>query len=166
MKTVDPVLKEIASIFNDNKKELYLVGGAVRDMLMNKKIHDWDLATNALPDEVISIMKRAGSKVIPTGIKHGTVTVLYKKNSAEVTTFRAESDYSDGRRPDKIHFAATIEEDLCRRDFTMNAIALRLPGGNLIDPFGGQKDIKAKIIRCVGMPTKGLTRTDCARCVL
>ena len=155
MKAIDPVLKEIASIFTRNGKEIYLVGGAVRDMIRHpfrrgKNVHDWDLATNALPEEVTAIVRKAGGKVIPTGIKHGTVTVLYKDESCEVTTFRTESDYSDGRRPDKVEYTGKIEEDLSRRDFTMNAIALRLPDGKLIDPFGGKKDIKAKIIRCVG----------------
>jgi putative nucleotidyltransferase with HDIG domain len=149
-KTIHPVLKDIASIFTSNGKEIYLVGGAVRDMLRGEKIHDWDLATNALPEEVTNILRRAGGKVIPTGIKHGTVTALYKNHSAEITTFRTESGYSDGRRPDEIHFAADIEEDLSRRDFTMNAIALRLPKGEIIDPFNGEADIKARIIRCVG----------------
>ena len=148
--SIDPILKEIASIFNANKKEIYLVGGAVRDMLRGEKIHDWDLATNAVPEEVTAIAKNAGGKVVPTGIKHGTVTVFYKKHSAEITTFRTESDYSDGRRPDQINYAATIEEDLSRRDFTINAIALRLPKGEIIDPFGGKADIKAGVIRCVG----------------
>ena len=151
-KNIDPVLKEIASMFTVNQREIYLVGGAVRDMHMGKKIHDWDLATNALPEEVMTIVRRSGGKVIPTGIKHGTVTVLYKNNSAEVTTFRTESDYSDGRRPDNVSYAATIEEDLSRRDFTMNAIAMRLPDGKIADPFGGAKDIKKELIRCVGEP--------------
>ncbi|MDR2942674.1 MAG: HD domain-containing protein [Treponema sp.] len=149
-KAIDTVLKEISAIFNNNGKQIYLVGGAVRDMLMGKKVHDWDLATDALPEEVTAIVKSAKGKVIPTGIKHGTVTVLYKKNSIEVTTFRLESGYSDGRRPDKVQFSTEIEEDLSRRDFCMNAIALRLPSGEVVDPFGGEKDIKAKIIRCVG----------------
>jgi len=153
-KNIDPVLKEIASIFNNAGKEIYLVGGAVRDMLRGQKIHDWDLATNAAPEEVTAIMRNKKGKVIPTGIKHGTVTVLYKENSAEVTTFRTESNYSDGRRPDKVSYAATIEEDLSRRDFTMNAIALRLPSGEVVDPFNGAKDIKAELIRCVGDASK------------
>jgi putative nucleotidyltransferase with HDIG domain len=147
---IPPLLKEIASIFNGSGKQVYLVGGAVRDMLMGKKNHDWDLAANALPEEVTEIVRRAKGKVIPTGIKHGTVTVLYKGHSAEVTTFRTESGYSDGRRPDSVEFASNIEDDLSRRDFTMNAIAMRLPKGEITDPFGGKKDIKAKIIRCVG----------------
>ncbi|GBU27429.1 hypothetical protein R84B8_00959 [Treponema sp. R8-4-B8] len=150
IKTIHPVLKEIAAIFNNNGKQAYLVGGAVRDMIRGKDIHDWDLATDALPQEVIDFVRRAGGKVIPTGIKHGTVTVLYKNQSAEVTTFRTESDYSDGRRPDKVKFSTNIEEDLSRRDFTMNAIALRLPDGEIVDPFNGADDIKAGIIRCVG----------------
>ena len=147
---VDPALKEIASLFINNDKEIYLVGGAVRDMLMGKNIHDWDLATNALPDEVSGIIKRAGGKVVPTGVKHGTVTAFYKNNSAEITTFRLESGYSDGRRPDQVNYTSNVEEDLSRRDFTMNAIALRLPEGETVDPFGGAKDIKAGVIRCVG----------------
>jgi putative nucleotidyltransferase with HDIG domain len=150
IKTIHPILKEISSIFNSNGKELYLVGGAVRDMLRGQKIHDWDLATDAFPEEVTNIIKRAGGKVVPTGIKHGTVTVFYKNQSAEITTFRIETGYSDGRRPDQVHYAAKIEEDLSRRDFTMNAIALRLPSGETVDPFGGAADIKAGIIRCVG----------------
>ena len=150
IKTIHPVLKKIASIFNNNGKQAYLVGGAVRDMIRGKDIHDWDLATDALPQEVAGFVRRAGGKVIPTGIKHGTVTVLYKKHSAEVTTFRTESDYSDGRRPDNVRFSNDINEDLSRRDFTMNAIALRLPDGEIVDPFNGADDIKAGIIRCVG----------------
>jgi len=149
-KAIDPVLKELAAIFNNNGKQVYLVGGAVRDMLMGKKIHDWDLATDALPEEVTAFVKGAKGKVIPTGLKHGTVTVLFKNHSIEVTTFRLESGYSDGRRPDTVQFSANIEEDLSRRDFCMNAIALRLPSGEVVDPFGGEKDIKEKIIRCVG----------------
>jgi len=150
IKSIDHTLKDIAAIFNNSGKEIYLVGGAVRDMLRGEKIHDWDLATDATPDEVTAIVRKNGGKVIPTGIKHGTVTVLYNNKSAEVTTFRTEADYSDGRRPDKVSYAATITEDLSRRDFTMNAIALRLPSGEIVDPFNGAKDIKAEIIRCVG----------------
>jgi len=150
IKTIHPVLKEIASIFSNNRKQVYLVGGAVRDMIRGKDIHDWDLATDALPQEVIDFVRRAGGKVIPTGIKHGTVTVFYRKHSAEVTTFRTESNYTDGRRPDKVQFSTDIKEDLSRRDFTMNAIALRLPDGEIVDPFNGAADIKAGIIRCVG----------------
>jgi len=141
-----PILKEVASVFNAAGKEVYLVGGAVRDLLLGRDSTDWDLATNARPEEVMRLFKR----VIPTGIKHGTVTIRHKGVSIEVTTFRTESDYSDGRRPDEVHYAATIEEDLSRRDFTMNAVAVKLPEGALIDPFNGQGDMHRKLIRCVG----------------
>ncbi|MCL2478951.1 MAG: CCA tRNA nucleotidyltransferase, partial [Treponema sp.] len=153
---IHPVLKEIASLFTEKDREVCLVGGAVRDMLRGKKAQDWDLATNAPPEEVTEIFKKAKpqGKVIPTGIKHGTVTVLYRGYSIEITTYRTETDYSDGRRPDRVNYAATIEEDLSRRDFTMNAVALRLPKGEKIDPFGGAADIKAGIIRCVGDPSE------------
>jgi tRNA nucleotidyltransferase/poly(A) polymerase len=143
---VHPLLKEIASVFASAGKEAYLVGGAVRDVLLGREATDWDLATDATPQEVIALFK----KVIPTGIRHGTVTVRYKGESIEVTTFRTESGYSDGRRPDKVEYAAAIEEDLSRRDFTMNAAAVKLPEGTIADPFGGKGDIKKKLIRCVG----------------
>ncbi|MDR2517452.1 MAG: HD domain-containing protein [Spirochaetaceae bacterium] len=149
---IHPVLTEIAALFAARGKEIYLVGGAVRDMLRGGAAQDWDLATNALPEAVSAIFREAvpRGKVIPTGIKHGTVTALYRNHQMEITTFRTESAYSDGRRPDTVRYAATITEDLSRRDFTMNAIALRLPGGETVDPFGGAADIKAGIIRCVG----------------
>ena len=137
-----------------------LVGGAVRDMLRGAKPKDWDLATDAPPGEVAEIFggARPKAKVIPTGIKHGTVTVLYKGRGIEVTTYRTESGYGDGRRPDRVDYAATIEEDLSRRDFTMNAVALRLvPGGirgKKVDPFGGEADVRAGVIRCVGDPAE------------
>ncbi|MDR0316696.1 MAG: HD domain-containing protein [Treponema sp.] len=150
--TLHPILKEIASLFKTKNRQVYLVGGAVRDMFRGKKAQDWDLATDASPEEVTALFRdsRPRGKVIPTGIKHGTVTVHYRDHSMEITTFRTEADYTDGRRPDAVHFAANIEDDLSRRDFTMNAIALRLPNGEAVDPFGGAADIKAGIIRCVG----------------
>ncbi|MDR1353034.1 MAG: HD domain-containing protein [Treponema sp.] len=147
---VDPLLKEIASHFIKQGKPVYLVGGAVRDLLLGKKAADWDLASGAKPEEVMSMFRR----VIPTGIKHGTVTILYKDVSVEVTAFRAESAYTDGRRPDRVEYVSSIEEDLSRRDFTMNALAAELPSGRLVDPFGGKKDIKDRIIRCVGRPAE------------
>ncbi|MDR0526608.1 MAG: HD domain-containing protein [Spirochaetaceae bacterium] len=145
---VAPALCRFAQIFEEHGKKAYLAGGAVRDILLKKKACDWDIATDASPQEVMAMFKT----VIPTGIKHGTVTVLYKGASIEVTTFRTEADYRDGRRPERVEFAATIEEDLSRRDFTMNAMALSLPDGRLVDPFGGALDIKNQIIRCVGSP--------------
>jgi tRNA nucleotidyltransferase/poly(A) polymerase len=136
----------VAEVFASRGKQVYLVGGAVRDLLLGKNPNDWDLASDARPEEVIAMFR----KVIPTGIKHGTVTIRYRGRSIETTTFRTESVYTDGRRPDSVRYAATIEEDLSRRDFTMNAAAIRLPGGSMTDPFGGQADIQKKLIRCVG----------------
>lgn len=141
-------LVKIGGIFRKNGFKAYLVGGAVRDMILGKKGHDYDLATNATPKQIMGIFK----KVIPTGIAHGTVTIHIFGMQIETTTFRTEADYTDGRHPDSIKFATTIEEDLSRRDFTMNAIAADLESGELTDPFDGQKDIRNKIIRTVGEP--------------
>ena len=156
---IHPTVKEVTAIFTQAGKQVFLVGGAVRDLIRNRKSKDWDLATDARPEEVIALFQRkrssggqARSFVVPTGIKHGTVTIHYKGLSMEVTTFRSESGYSDGRRPDKVEFGVSIEEDLSRRDFTMNAAAYRLPSGPLLDPFDGRGDIKKRIIRCVGNP--------------
>ena len=143
---IHPAVLEVANIFIHHKKAIYLVGGAVRDIVRGKPAKDWDLATNATPEEVQGMFRR----VIPTGIKHGTVTIVYKGLSIETTTFRTEASYSDGRRPDRISFANSIEEDLSRRDFTMNALALELPSLRLVDPYKGQEDIRNRIIRCVG----------------
>jgi putative nucleotidyltransferase with HDIG domain len=145
---IHPLLKEIAAAFNRAGRQVFLVGGAVRDMFLGTEAQDWDLATDARPEEITSLFRR----VIPTGIRHGTVTIRYKGRSIEATTFRTESAYSDGRRPDHVEYASTIEEDLSRRELTMNAIALALPGGERVDPFRGYDDIKARRIRCVGDP--------------
>lgn len=141
-------LKKMNEIFSQNGFEAYLVGGAVRDILLGKKADDWDVTTNAKPEEVMKIFRR----VIPTGIDHGTVTVHFSGQEIEVTTFRTESDYSDGRHPDKVEYAGHIEEDLSRRDFTMNAIAASLEDGHIVDPYGGAEDLKKGIIRTVGIP--------------
>jgi tRNA nucleotidyltransferase/poly(A) polymerase len=149
---IDPRVKEAAAVFTRAGKQVYLVGGAVRDLLQKRRAKDWDLATDAHPEEVTALFQKKPypSFVIPTGIKHGTVTVHFKGLSMEVTTFRSESGYSDGRRPDSVEFGVSIEEDLSRRDFTMNAAAWRLPGGPLVDPFDGRGDIKRRFIRTVG----------------
>jgi len=152
---IHPTVKETAAILTQAGKQVYLVGGAVRDLLRGKKAKDWDLATDALPEEVIALFhkkKGLNSFVVPTGIKHGTVSVHFKGLCMEVTTFRSESGYSDRRRPDKVEFGDSIEVDLSRRDFTMNAAAYRLPSGPLVDPFNGRKDIKKRLIRSVGKP--------------
>lgn len=125
----------------------YLVGGCVRDVIMDIAPQDWDICTSALPEEVMSLFP--GSR--PTGLKHGTVTVIIGNKSAEVTTFRTEGDYRDHRRPDSVTFVSDLITDLSRRDFTMNAIALS-PDGMISDPYGGIEDIKNRCIRCVGAP--------------
>ena len=126
--------------------EAYLVGGCVRDKLMNRNVHDYDICTSALPQEVEDVFKEY--RVIETGLQHGTVTVVLQNDSYEITTFRADGDYSDGRHPDSVSFVRNLKEDLLRRDFTMNAIAF--DGENYVDLFEGQDDINRKIIRCVG----------------
>ena len=125
----------------------YLVGGCVRDVIMEITPQDWDLCTSALPEEVLELFP--GS--MPTGIRHGTVTVVIGSKSSEVTTFRTEGDYRDHRRPDSVTFVSDLITDLSRRDFTMNAIALSADG-MIADPFDGVSDIAKRTIRCVGEP--------------
>ena len=127
----------------------YFVGGAVRDALLGRRASDWDVCTSALPEEILSLFPHC----IPTGIRHGTVTVVTDKRTVEVTTFRTEGIYADHRRPEKVEFVSALETDLARRDFTVNAMALDLRG-TLTDPFGGQDDLKNRCIRCVGVPDK------------
>jgi tRNA nucleotidyltransferase (CCA-adding enzyme) len=123
-----------------------VVGGCVRDLFMGRTPKDWDVTTSALPAQTAALFP----KVIPTGMKHGTVTVLVDEEPIEVTTYRADGDYSDGRRPDEVRFGVTLHEDLSRRDFTMNAIAFDPTKEALVDPFGGEADIHRKLIRAVG----------------
>jgi tRNA nucleotidyltransferase (CCA-adding enzyme) len=132
----------------------YMVGGCVRDRLMGRQIHDTDITTDALPEQITAVF--SGEKVIPTGLKHGTVTVLLSGTPYEITTFRVDGSYTDSRRPDKVEFTSDIEADLSRRDFTMNAIAMDRRG-NIVDPYGGADDIKAGVIRCVGEPERRFT---------
>ena len=129
----------------------YVVGGAVRDMLIGRRVHDYDVCTSAPPYEIQRVF--ADHKTAETGLKHGTVTVIRNGSPVEVTTFRRDGGYSDGRHPDSVSFTASIEEDLGRRDFTVNAIALGTDG-KLTDPYGGQSDIEAKLIRCVREPER------------
>ncbi|QNQ82357.1 CCA tRNA nucleotidyltransferase [Lactobacillus sp. PV037] len=137
-----PVLKEIISA----GYEAYFVGGSVRDLLLDRHIHDVDIATSAYPEEI----KRIFQHTIDTGIQHGTVTVRYDHESYEVTTFRTESGYQDFRRPDHVSFVQNLSEDLKRRDFTINALAMDIEG-NIIDHFNGLEDLKKKVIRAVGV---------------
>lgn len=125
----------------------YLVGGCVRDILMGRHPNDWDICTSALPEEVIKVFPNTR----PTGIKHGTVTVITHGSQVEVTTFRSDGEYKDHRRPENVRYIADLKGDLERRDFTINAIAMER-SGDLFDPFSGRDDIQNKIIRCVGDP--------------
>jgi tRNA nucleotidyltransferase (CCA-adding enzyme) len=124
----------------------WVVGGCLRDLLRGKPAADWDLATDAVPDQV----KRVFPRVIPTGIQHGTVTVRHRGQSYELTTLRGEGAYSDGRRPDSVTFVSDIAADLGRRDFTINALAYDPIDDRLTDPFGGLRDLDARLIRAVG----------------
>lgn len=129
----------------------YIVGGCVRDSVMGLTPHDWDITTNALPNEIKTVF--SDFRTIDTGIQHGTVTVISDNTPIEITTFRIDGDYTDNRHPDNVNFTKNIEDDLSRRDFTMNAIAYN-PKEGYIDPFNGKQDIKNSIIRCVGSPDK------------
>ena len=145
-----PISKNIKQIFDtlsQNGYEAYLVGGCVRDFLLGKEPHDYDITTNATPEQV----KFLFAKTIDTGIKHGTVTVCLGDEQYEITTFRKDGDYSDGRHPDKVEFTSSIEEDLSRRDFTINSIAFS-PEKGFVDPFNGRYDLERKVIQCVGNP--------------
>jgi tRNA nucleotidyltransferase (CCA-adding enzyme) len=144
------VVKDFAAPFRTAGYQCYLVGGAVRDALMGRAHTDYDIATDALPNQVTDLFHR----VIPTGIKHGTVTVLFRDTTFEVTTFRTETGYSDGRRPDNVTFAPTIFDDLSRRDFTINAVAYDLLSERIIDPHEGRKDLGNRIIRAIGNPSE------------
>lgn len=135
--------------------ESYVVGGCVRDSIMGKTPFDWDITTSALPEKTIDIFEALGCKVIKTGIKHGTVTVIKDHKPFEVTTFRIDGEYTDRRRPDGVSFTASLSEDLKRRDFTINAIVADCDG-NIKDAFGGIDDINRKVIKAIGDPDKRL----------
>lgn len=147
---IPKVVKEFADVFHRNNHSLFIVGGAVRDQLLGNRSSDYDFATDAEPSEVI----RMFSHVIPTGIEHGTVTVLFKGNGFEVTTFRTEAGYSDARHPDSIEFVRDLDEDLSRRDFTINALTIDTIDHTLIDMHHGLEDLKARLIRAIGDPRR------------
>jgi tRNA nucleotidyltransferase (CCA-adding enzyme) len=138
----------VLNTLEENGHEAYLVGGCVRDRLLGRPVTDFDIATNATPDKVVSLFPRT----LPTGLKHGTVTVLSEGLSVEVTTYRKDIGYSDGRRPDEVAFCNSLEEDLSRRDFTVNAMAMDVRG-HIVDCFGGRSDLASRVIRAVGVPT-------------
>lgn len=131
--------------------EAYIVGGSVRDALIGKEPYDFDVTTSALPEETLAVF--SDHRTIPTGLKHGTVTVISSGKPIEVTTFRIDGEYTDSRHPDSVAFTDDITADLSRRDFTVNAMAYNEKRG-LVDPFGGQNDLKEGIIRAVGDPEK------------
>lgn len=139
----------VLNILNQNGFRAYVVGGCVRDTLMGKEPHDWDVTTDAKPDAIKELF--ADFRTVDIGIKHGTVMVLSSGMPIEITTFRVDGAYSDNRHPDKVAFTDRLEDDLSRRDFTVNAMAYH-PEEGLIDPFGGEDDLKSKTIRCVGNP--------------
>lgn len=146
---IPPEIQFIIDTLNKNGFEAYLVGGCVRDMLMDIPPHDYDITTSAPPEAILTLFE----KTVPTGIKHGTVTVINGGIAAEVTTYRADGDYTDHRRPKSVTFVKSLKEDLARRDFTVNAIAYNKTKG-VKDFFGGIKDINNKILRAVGEPKK------------
>mgnify|MGYP000999928118 CR=1 FL=1 len=140
-------IQSIISLLNNAGYKAHIVGGCVRDLSLGKTPHDWDITTSALPAQVKSVFQTCHD----TGLKHGTVTISYQGEHFEITTWRRETGYQDHRRPDKVAFTASLQEDLSRRDFTMNAMAYH-PEEGLIDPFGGLDDIRCQIIRSVGDP--------------
>ena len=142
----------IINTLEDAGFEAYAVGGCVRDALLGRKPNDWDITTSAKPEQVKALFRRT----VDTGIAHGTVTVLLDKDGFEVTTYRVDGEYEDGRHPKEVSFTASLEEDLKRRDFTINAMAYNSRKG-LVDLFEGQKDLENKIIRCVGDPLERFT---------
>ncbi len=139
----------VLQTLNLNNHRAYVVGGSVRDAILGNTAKDWDITTSALPNEV----ERLFDKTIDTGLKHGTVTVVINNQNIEVTTFRTDGNYLDNRRPESVNFIASLEEDLSRRDFTINSIAYH-PDIGYIDPFDGISDINNKIIRTVGDPNQ------------
>lgn len=144
--------EQILHILNEAGYEAYVVGGCVRDSILDRVPGDWDITTSALPEQVKELFHRT----VDTGIQHGTVTVMMGKEGFEVTTYRVDGEYHDGRHPDAVTFTRSLEEDLKRRDFTINAMAYH-PGHGLVDLFGGMEDINRKLIRCVGDPVERFT---------
>ncbi len=144
-------VKDILRILDKAGFECYVVGGAVRDSLLGRPVHDYDITTNALPEQIIEIFENKDFTVCPTGLQHGTVTIVNGRYNIEVTTYRIDGEYSDNRRPDTVEFTTSLKEDLARRDFTINALAYN-PKVGIIDEFNGIEDLQKRIIKCVGNP--------------
>ncbi|AJD30776.1 HD domain-containing protein [Clostridium sporogenes] len=142
-------VKYIINTLQENNREAYIVGGAVRDSLLERKVNDWDITTSANPQEVVNIFENLRYKIIPTGLKHGTVTILINSIGYEITTFRIDGEYEDNRHPKEVKFTSNLKEDLKRRDLTINAMAYNDKTG-LVDYFNGLEDLNNKIVRCVG----------------
>lgn len=149
-------VERILSVLEDAAIPAYVVGGAVRDSIMGRTVHDWDVAAASRPEVNAELFAARGFRVIPTGIRHGTITVLSDGDPIEITAFRVDGSYSDGRHPDSVSFTSNIEEDLARRDLTVNAMAYS-PSRGLCDPFDGRGDIARRRIRCVGDPWRRFT---------
>ncbi|MBR3995119.1 MAG: hypothetical protein IKI97_07545 [Clostridia bacterium] len=146
----DHILK-IMHLMEEHNFSPYLVGGCVRDFIMGKTPHDYDITVGVLPEKISELFEANGFRTIPKGRKFGTVGVLVENEVVEITPYRIESEYNDSRHPDKVEFVKDIKIDLTRRDFTINAMAMAT-NGNILDIFGGTDDIKNKILRCVGNP--------------
>lgn len=147
--TIPNYIEKVINVLDKNGYECYLVGGCVRDYMMGNTPHDFDLTTNAVPSEMLGIFK--DYRIIETGIKHGTVTVVSDGENVEITTYRIDGKYLDNRRPESVLFTRNLEDDLSRRDFTVNAMAYS-PKLGLVDIFDGCSDLKHRVIRCVGDP--------------
>ena len=152
--TLDPGAAALLDTLHAAGYAAYAVGGCVRDSLLGRTAHDWDLCTSALPQQVMELF--GTEQCIPTGLQHGTVTIKYGGQLYETTTFRTEGSYTDGRHPDAVQFVPDVREDLARRDFTINAMAYNEAEG-LVDPFGGQKDLQNGLLRAVGEPQQRFT---------
>lgn len=152
--TLDPGAAALLDTLHAADYAAYAVGGCVRDSLLGRTAHDWDLCTSALPQQVMELF--GAEQCIPTGLQHGTVTIKYGGQLYETTTFRTEGSYTDGRHPDAVQFVPDVREDLARRDFTINAMAYNEAEG-LVDPFGGQADLQNGLLRAVGEPQQRFT---------
>ena len=152
--TLDPGAAALLDALHAAGYAAYAVGGCVRDSLLGRTAHDWDLCTSALPQQVMELF--GAERCIPTGLQHGTVTIKYGGQLYETTTFRTEGSYTDGRHPDEVQFVPDVREDLARRDFTINAMAYNEAEG-LVDPFGGQADLQNGLLRAVGEPQQRFT---------
>ena len=151
-----PYVQTVLAALQSAGYQAYIVGGCVRDSLLGRIPADWDVTTSALPEQTEQAAAAAGLKTFRTGIKHGTISVLCEGVTVECTTFRIDGDYKDSRHPESVRFTPSLTEDLARRDFTINAMAAApdQDGWAIIDPFDGQKDLQAGVIRCVGNPIK------------